>query len=69
MVTFPLDGDLSTVCNGEGVELTGKIPLSALKRGDYDVYLHLTDEAGKDMAVAVKETRTRGVPIGRIRAK
>ena len=66
---LPLDGNLQTICSGEGTELVGKLSLSALKRGDYDVFLRLTDREGKAVAVAVEEASSPEVPIGRIRAK
>ena len=68
-VSMPLDGDLQTICSGETAELTGKLPLTALKRGDQDIYLRVTDGAGKEISVAVREADALGVPIGRIRAK
>ena len=68
-VAIPLDGDFQTICNGETGELTGKLPLSALKRGDQTVYLRVKDAAGREVPVAVREAGALGVPIGRIRAK
>ena len=68
-VSMPLDGDLQTICNGEEVELSGKLSLSALKRGDQDIYLRVKDGTGKEVSIAVREADALGVPVGRIRAK